>query len=312
MRTERNACPACGASAHVAIGKPNVSAAVASLIPAAELARLQVARCAGCGMYFLDPMVYFSDVEYQALYRDTYFPEASDWWKEQTADHGPRQKLRRLSDASPGIRRFLEIGFGQGHVLRAARELGWEVYGNEVSKSYADAATAVLGNGRVSVGRLKDVNYAQESFDAIYMDSVLEHDPEPERLLREVYRILAQGGAVYLVIPNEDALFYRFRGEIWRRVTPGRSPRLKSLESPYHLVGFTPRTLRLLAKRVGLAESWLRVGSGANTIRKRPWTRAREAAQDILTFPVYLVGQLLGQGITIEAVFRKPDRGEPA
>ena len=39
------------------------------------------------------------------------------------------------------------------------------------------------------------------SFDAVLMTQVLEHVPEPDRVLSEAFRLLAPGGALYLTVP---------------------------------------------------------------------------------------------------------------
>ncbi len=44
-------------------------------------------------------------------------------------------------------------------------------------------------------------SFADESFDAVFLDSVLEHTKEPERLLRESIRVLCPGGWMFISFP---------------------------------------------------------------------------------------------------------------
>jgi hypothetical protein len=51
---------------------------------------------------------------------------------------------------------------------------------------------------------LTDIPVDAGSFDAVILTQVLEHLPEPQRVLREIRRVLAPGGKVFLTAP----LFY--------------------------------------------------------------------------------------------------------
>lgn len=50
--------------------------------------------------------------------------------------------------------------------------------------------------------------FAAASFDGIICTEVLEHVPEPEQALREMYRVLRPGGSLYVTVPMTWGLHY--------------------------------------------------------------------------------------------------------
>jgi SAM-dependent methyltransferase len=52
------------------------------------------------------------------------------------------------------------------------------------------------------VGRLEDLPFANATFDHVISIVVLEHTPEPARVIAEFQRVLSPGGTVHLVVPH--------------------------------------------------------------------------------------------------------------
>jgi SAM-dependent methyltransferase len=63
---------------------------------------------------------------------------------------------------------------------------------------------------------IQDMPLENESFDTVFSAEVLEHVPDPEKALREIYRVLKPGGKLVMSIPhlmylhNEPYDFYRY------------------------------------------------------------------------------------------------------
>lgn len=134
--------------------------------------------------------------------------------------------------------RFLEIGFGDGSTLARMRELGWSVVGIEVDP-VSVANTRSLGLD-TREGSLKTHAFPEASFDAIYASHVVEHVHDPLGLLQECLRVLKPGGTVVMTTPNLSSWGRRRFGPDW-----------VPLDSPRHLMLFTPRALRTLATKAG-------------------------------------------------------------
>lgn len=107
---------------------------------------------------------------------------------------------RRVADLSPGSR-VLDLG---GNRIRKRGVFNIEryplctIYANIVVTKrphvQADGAALPFGDG---------------SFDAVISAELLEHVPSPERVLREVHRVLRPGGRLLITVP----LLYRVHGD---------------------------------------------------------------------------------------------------
>ena len=139
------------------------------------------------------------------------------------------------------------------------------------------------------------------SCDAVFSDSVIEHLAEPMAMMELARRVLKPGGIAYLVTPNADALVNHFRGLVFKLVGSQRAPYIEPLCSPYHVVGFTPRSLSVLAERAGFEVRHLWVRHGRNEWRKeRRWTAGK--VKSLALWPALLVGELVGKGTTIDVL----------
>lgn len=66
---------------------------------------------------------------------------------------------------------------------------------------------AETGGGRAAVAREDDLPLADGSVDRVLLVHALESCPKPARLLREVWRVLADGGRLVAVVPNRRGLW---------------------------------------------------------------------------------------------------------
>src|SRR5436190_17791532 len=53
-----------------------------------------------------------------------------------------------------------------------------------------------------AIGRLEELPFPSCSFDRVLSTVVLEHTPEPARVIAEFQRVLSPGGTVHLVVPH--------------------------------------------------------------------------------------------------------------
>ena len=155
--------------------------------------------------------------------------------------HAFRSGLTYLEDLPPG--RLLEVGCGSGAFLRAAAAAGWRAVGIDFDRRAIEEAQRIPGVD-AQVGDLLDRAYPAGSFDAIVLNNVIEHLPDPAAVFRECARILGPGGRLVMVTPNPEALGHRLHGAAWR-----------GLEVPRHLHLFSPPALRAFARAAGFARA---------------------------------------------------------
>jgi 2-polyprenyl-3-methyl-5-hydroxy-6-metoxy-1,4-benzoquinol methylase len=244
-------------------------------------------------------MPFWSGDTLQTLYDEEYFSEESMWWHRQRTEVDPR---RRLDAIAQEIRvttpKLLDIGCGQGYVLEHALRRGWNVCGLEPSQVWAKQTSARLGV-KIWTQRVEEADLPAEGCDIVFSDSVIEHLPEPMVILKFAWRMLKPGGIAYFVTPRADALVNHFRRVVFRLTGSQRASYIEALCSPYHVVGFTPRSLSILAERSGFEVRHLWVRHGSEEWRKeRRWTTNKFKSLALL--PVLALGEILGRGTTID------------
>ena len=85
--------------------------------------------------------------------------------------------------------KFLDIGCGRGEFLSGFISCGVKGYGVDRSS----AAERYSPEAEVSIADLENDKfpYDDDFFDVVYSKSVIEHFHYPERLVQEIYRVLA-------------------------------------------------------------------------------------------------------------------------
>ena len=115
------------------------------------------------------------------------------------------EKLTRLFPLENA--RVLELGSGLGSVLLEMRRRKLDAVGLEPSEEWCGIIRRRLerdglaGNCVVQ-GIGEHLPFADSSVDLVVSLQVLEHVQEPERVLREIDRVLRPGGILYLSAPN--------------------------------------------------------------------------------------------------------------
>ncbi len=111
----------------------------------------------------------------------------------------PALKARFVSSRMPPAGRVVEIGSGEGKVLRTLAQLHptLELHGCDVRTP--EVAADVFTFHRMTA----DVPLDDASMDAVLFVDVLEHVPDPAHLLREAARVLRPGGRLVACVPIE-------------------------------------------------------------------------------------------------------------
>ena len=119
-------------------------------------------------------------------------------WKEIPASS--HDVLRRRILRMPPGRRLLDLGAAGGHLGRAVRDRCAFLAGVEPDPTVPESARAGYDDWR-STDALSAGPWAL-SFDVVVCADVLEHLPEPERLLAKISQWLSPGGILLVSLPN--------------------------------------------------------------------------------------------------------------
>jgi SAM-dependent methyltransferase len=214
----------------------------------------QLHRCSGCGCVFQHPLP--DSARLASFYPEEY------WWSDTGGKGSPitrlLQRLERsyrefvASDHVRFLERcargrhlnrrcLLDVGFGSGTFLELASRRGFTVHGMDISET---AVRLVRDRSGLDVrqGDIGSDAWGGLRFDFVTMFHVLEHLPDPARGIEYAASLLKPDGSIIVQVPNVASLQAKAFGMRWY-----------GFDVPRHIVNFSPRALRLLLDRSGLA-----------------------------------------------------------
>jgi len=173
--------------------------------------------CCFCKSYILDPLP--APAQTEKIYRNpSYFEEVYGDYFTSISGHKNflnwfRYVVKYLPDRNS---RIAEIGSGSGVFLQVLQQFG-----------YTDIRGYELNEFAVDICKAKELPvYQQESFilennlDAVFMFDVIEHIPNPNELLQQIYNRLRPGGLLVIETSCNRRLVARLMGRLWWFLIP--------------------------------------------------------------------------------------------
>ena len=98
-------------------------------------------------------------------------------------------------------------------ILAWASHQGARTFGVDISRPTVQQAHASFNGGpgalHASVGDVRDLPFADATFDAVYSMGTIEHFDETEHAVAEIARVLKPGGCAIVGVPNRHDPFLR-------------------------------------------------------------------------------------------------------
>ena len=221
-----------------------------------EVPDYQVIECVPCGFKHVVPLpseeelLSYYETQFYQTSKPDYLTKASDeqdWlnigYDTKLEMLWPSDRPRDEAQTRQSRPRILDVGSGPGFFLKRAAEQGWDAVGLEPSPQALNFSRDLGLNvirGSLGRGPLPDMG----RFDAIHLQHVLEHVPEPAYVLSILKSLLAHGGRICVEVPNDfsitqEILFLNMGFKPWW-VAP-----------PEHLNYFSFDSLEALLRREG-------------------------------------------------------------
>ncbi|MDO8998601.1 MAG: class I SAM-dependent methyltransferase [Bacteroidota bacterium] len=170
-----------------------------------------VVTCNNCSFHFIPPY-YRKKIEY-TQYKNADVTAAvragNNWIKVQ------RHKLRfKFIQKFAKSGKLFDLGAGWGHFMLAGKELGYDVYGVEISEQ---PYLYCVNDLKLPVDHI-DFFEMDESkkFDVITMWDVLEHIDKADEFLAKCAKLNKPDGYLFLQVPQIDSYFAKRHKDNWK------------------------------------------------------------------------------------------------
>jgi len=139
-------------------------------------------------------------------------------------------KYKLIKKFNPKAQSVLDYGTATGEFLYYLSKKTFLVSGVEPNKNARELANILLDN-KVSVS----INNISQKFDVITLWHVLEHIPEPDKLITELKKRLNPDGIILIAVPNFKSYDAKVYGAYWA-----------AYDVPRHLWHFSPTAINNL------------------------------------------------------------------
>jgi Methyltransferase domain len=276
-------CPVCGSPKRIMIGERGGDAHRDGLG-----VKTDIVRCADCTVIYAYPTMmptsnpYASESEYFHLH---------DYKKKIAVGKRMAEKAAQMIGRRG---KMLEIGCGRGELMQGAWNNGWAVQGVEMTQEF------VRGSLPIEIAKAEDCQSLNKKYDFIVLAAVLEHLYEPMVILRRISEALNPGGVFYIEVPNEDSLTFQVGNFYLGR--QGRSINLSPTFPPFHVVGFSPSSLRKALNLVGLEPEEVIMQKYSTAL---PGGNLKRNAEKFAMRIIQTVGHMIGRSDGFEVWARK-------
>lgn len=218
-----------------------------------------IVQCTGCGLMRTNPRPdsEWKEHFYDPAYNGYMAAQARDFLyaPEPSRARGYSRLLNLLESKAAHGASLLDVGCAAGLFVKEAKDRGFDAYG-------CDYSAAAIAYGKEHFGvhiipsMAEDIDAPDDHYDVVTILHVIEHMPDPMRVMRELRRVLKPGGLLLMETVNYRAhhvieKHLQFLIPIYGRLTNrGALPWV-----PFdHLYFWTPETLHKALETAGFKD----------------------------------------------------------
>jgi len=214
-----------------------------------------IVACTTCGNHWT---FISKELDTDALYQDEVYAVVDNRKSvfERIIFSEAKKVLQKAESILPNhSRRLLDFGSGKGLFLAVAKESGWEVLGIETARERAEFSREKY-QVEVKQEFYSEGKIAENRYDLISLNHVLEHLPAPIQLLSKLLQSnLEHSGILYIEVPRADSWQAKIAGAHWmhwdipKHLTHWTEA---GLEKELRLIGFQKIAVRNFSIHLGV------------------------------------------------------------
>ena len=198
------------------------------------------------------------NLEHQIIHR---WEEVGPCWAETTIapDNFEFVALRwAIGPPRQGSRRILDVGAGQGKLTAAFTQIGFEVVGLEPSSTLRERARQLHPDLEFVAGSATALPFPDNSFYYVICVEVLEHIPDTQLAISEMYRVLKPEGKLIIIDKNISSLHYLYfiPTVLWKWWKETNGQWMYPVNFPFREKYFSPAGLTQLLKQYFPVVGW--------------------------------------------------------
>ena len=117
------------------------------------------------------------------------------------------------SSVSIQSKKFLDVGCGEGFVLKFFKDSGWEIVGVDFSTHGIRTKNPELESFIIQGDVYEELNSLKEKsskFNVIFLGNILEHVLDPIALIDQLKKLVEKHGLLVITVPNDFSDLQRF------------------------------------------------------------------------------------------------------
>ena len=206
--------------------------------------KLKVLECNDCGLVYLSSKKHIKEFHYEESgMHDGEKPDVNSWLKASRVDD-----MRRYNFLKERVvnKKVLDFGCGAGGFLELASKRAKKVDGIELERAMQESFTKRNLNVYTNY---EQALQSSKKWDTLTAFHVVEHLPDPIKILSKLSKLLTDDGEMIIEVPNsEDALLTLYENKAFQNFTYWSQ----------HLYLFNKDNLKELAKKAKLKVKWIK------------------------------------------------------